>query len=261
MAKMGNDEIKNFVEEYEKKFDLIHSEIDQFKKKLKTEELPLTEKLEAIDLMEQKFLNLFDEIIYYAPLNEKVFLRFYRSIVANFLTNMGALLFLFEETTELREGLNSITAGMAKMKGNTVSIETLKFKLHGISTDFLANYLSKELESLEKLPFKQIAIQNIQGNNYGSLTQTVKSKEDFSLRVNTIFKQSYELVDKETNVSLDQKPKIKKNLRTLEKELQNKAPDASKVQSLWKRLKKNAKWLVPTISPIIEELAKKAFGV
>lgn len=263
MESLGNDEKRKFVEEWNKKFDSMHTELDLLRNKLDETELTLTldEKLKAIDLTNQKFLRVIDEAISLMPLNEKVAFRFYRSIMASFFSNLEALLFLFNETTELREGLDSITADLSKIKGSTVNIESLKSKLGGANADFLVKYLNNELDSLENFPFKQIAIQFVQGNNYGSLTQAVESKEDFNIRVNNIFKQSYELVDKKTNVLPDQKEEIKKNLKTLEKELQNKEPDEGKIKKLWTWIKENASWIAPKIAPIIDELAKKVFGV
>lgn len=56
------------------------------------------------------------------------------------------------------------------------------------------------------------------------------------------------------------KERIQKQLTLLEEELEKEEADLGKVQRLWKWLKENASWLVPTLADVVIESVKLAMG-
>jgi len=112
----------------------------------------------------------------------------------------------------------------------------------------------------DEFPFIQTTIQEIHGNVYGSVIQAVASEVSFSQQVTDVFKQAYKIVETKGDVPPEQKEEIKKNLKLLEEELQNKEPDAGKIQGLLRWLKQNASWVVPTIMQVILKGIEMALG-
>ena len=118
----------------------------------------------------------------------------------------------------------------------------------------------KELYA-SQLPFIQVTIQQIQGNIQGNIIQAVNSHINFSQQVTDAFKKAYSTVETKTNVSLEQKEEIKKNLKILDEELQNTKKDAGKIQKAWDWLQRNANWLIPTLTQVVSDGIKIAFGM
>ncbi len=260
MNNLTVDEKKKFVEYWERRISSFNQEIEDTRRKLSIEDLPLSEILSEIDLIYEKLSKFFEEVMSLLSPEENVTLHFYVSLISTIFTHMKFLFLLEEENKELREALKSVSTEIAKIKGKVIDNEEAKTKFKGFDDNLLMNEIKKQLDSLEKIPIKQVLIQLVQGNNYGNVTQALESTSDFNLRVQTIFKQAKALVETESNVSLEQRETIRKNVDTLEKELLKKEPDISKIENLWKWLRQNSSWLVPIITPIIEECAKKAFG-
>lgn len=114
-----------------------------------------------------------------------------------------------------------------------------------------------------QFPFMQVTIQRITGNVYGPAVQAVNSQVNFNQQVTDAFKQAYEMVEAKTDITLEQKEEINKNLKTLEEEVENKEPDAGKIQKAWKWVQRNANWLiplVPALSQVVLEGMKRALG-
>lgn len=111
-----------------------------------------------------------------------------------------------------------------------------------------------------QLPFIQTNIQNIQGNVNAPVTLVAGSQVTFDQQVINAFSQANTKVEDRTGLSGQQKEEIKNYLKQLEEELGNKEPDAGKVQRLWKWLKQNANWIVPTLATVVLEGTKKAMG-
>jgi uncharacterized protein YfkK (UPF0435 family) len=103
--------------------------------------------------------------------------------------------------------------------------------------------------------------QEIHGDVHGNVTQVVGSQVNFNQQVTDAFKKAYSMVEKKEDISPEQKDVIVKNLNVLEEELQSKELDAGKIQEIWKWLKRNSSWLVPTLSTVIVEGIKIACGV
>ena len=105
-------------------------------------------------------------------------------------------------------------------------------------------------------PFIKIAIQNIDGSVYGNAVQAIDSQINLNQKITDSFKQAYSIVELESNLSDEQKTEIKDNLEKLEEEIKAKKPDRRKVRRLWSWIKDNAKWIIPTLKDIIEEILK-----
>lgn len=112
----------------------------------------------------------------------------------------------------------------------------------------------------EKFPFIQTTIQTIHGDVYGNVVQAVESKVDFNQQVSSAFQEALDIIISKKDIQLTLRNEIEKNLRLLEKELRSQEPDAGKIQKLWKWLKKNAIWVIPTLSHVVLEGLKMAFG-
>lgn len=112
-----------------------------------------------------------------------------------------------------------------------------------------------------QLPFIQTNIQNIQGNVNAPVIQAVGgSQVTFDQQITNAFSQANTIVEDRTDLSGEQKEEIKNYLKHLQEELGNKEPDAGKIQRLWKWLKQNASWIVPTLATVVLEGTKKAMG-
>jgi hypothetical protein len=112
----------------------------------------------------------------------------------------------------------------------------------------------------QQFPFIQTTIQEIHGNVYGPVIQAVESQISFNQQVTDAFKQAHTIVDAKGDLSFEQKEEIKQHLRLLEEELGNEEPNAGKIQELWKWLKQNASWVVPTLTTVVLEGTKIAMG-
>lgn len=112
-----------------------------------------------------------------------------------------------------------------------------------------------------QLPFIQTNIQNIQGNVNAPVTQAVGgSQVTLNQQVTNAFSQANTIVEDRAGLSGEQKEEIKNYLKQIQEELGNKEPDAGKIQTLWKWLKQNANWIVPTLATVVLEGTKKAMG-
>ena len=93
----------------------------------------------------------------------------------------------------------------------------------------------------------------IQGDVNAPIIQATDSQVNFSQQVNDAFKQAYRMVENKIDVQPEQKEDIKKNLKVLEEELQNKEADLGRIQKAWTWIKRNADWLVPTLTQVISD--------
>ena len=114
-------------------------------------------------------------------------------------------------------------------------------------------------EYKKEFPFIQANIQEIHGDIYAPVIQAVGSKVDFKQQINNAFQQAHEITEKRSMES-SLKEQIQKQLTLLEEELEKEEADLGKVQRLWKRLKENASWLVPTLADVVIESVKLAMG-
>jgi len=112
----------------------------------------------------------------------------------------------------------------------------------------------------EQFPFIQTTIQEIHGDVYGTVIQAVQSQVSFNQQVTTAFQQAHKIIDTRTDITISLKEEVKKHLNLLEEELKSKEPDLSKIQTLWKWLKSNANWIIPTLTQVVLEGLKIAFG-
>jgi hypothetical protein len=113
----------------------------------------------------------------------------------------------------------------------------------------------------EKFPFIKVTIQNIGGNVYGPAVQAVDSQVSFSQNITNSFKRAYQQIDENKQINAELKGDIKETLRVLEEELRkNKDANAGTIQKAWGWLKRNADWLVPTLSQVVSDGIKIALG-
>jgi len=110
----------------------------------------------------------------------------------------------------------------------------------------------------ERFPFIQTTIQEIHGPVYGPVIQAVESQVRFNQQVTTAFQKAREIIATNEEVPPTLMEEIRKHLNLLEEEIKSKEPDAGKIQALWKWLKRNANWVVPTLTQVVLEGLKMA---
>lgn len=110
-----------------------------------------------------------------------------------------------------------------------------------------------------QFPFIQTTIQEIHGDIYGQVVQAVQSAVSLDQQMSDAFKKANEMVDEKTDLPETLRNEIRQNLRLLKEEFKNKPPDAGKVQKTWEWLKRNANWVVPTLTQVVLEGIKRAF--
>jgi len=59
---------------------------------------------------------------------------------------------------------------------------------------------------------------------------------------------------------MDLREETTRNLDSLQQELMKEEPDVGRVQRLWKWLKRNADWVVPTLTEVVIEGLRRAVG-
>lgn len=169
---------------------------------------------------------------------------------------------------KLREKI-AVTVGNIKRDAQGIQAEELRTKIVE-KTERLEDEIGKldkkfeeQINQLRDTIVRsriQASIQEIHGDVYGPAIQAVSSQVSFSQQVNDAFRQAYGMVETKGDVPPEQKEEIKKNLNLLEEELNKKEPDAGKIQGLWKWLRRNASWVVPTLVQVILEGTKMALG-
>lgn len=113
----------------------------------------------------------------------------------------------------------------------------------------------------EQFPFIRVTIQEIHARDiYGTVVQAVESQVSFAQQVTKVFQRARKITETKTDIKASLREKTKNHLNLLEEELKRKEPDAGKIQTLWKWLKRNANWAVPTLTEIVLEGIKRAFG-
>ena len=110
------------------------------------------------------------------------------------------------------------------------------------------------LNKIEKKGSGQM-IQEIHGNVYGNVVQA-KDLQVTIQQISDAFKEARSLTEAKIDISPDLKKEVKETLLTLEEELKKKEPNAGKIQKSWQWLKRNANWVVPSLTQIIIEALK-----
>ena len=126
-------------------------------------------------------------------------------------------------------------------------------------TAFGTDVIENKDKYSQSFPFIQTTIQEIHGDIYGTVVQAVDSKVDIKQQVTSAFQKAHEITDK-MDIESSIKEEIQKQLKLLEEELRKEEVDAGKVQRLWRWIKKNASWLVPTLADVVIESVKLAMG-
>ena len=105
---------------------------------------------------------------------------------------------------------------------------------------------------MNDFPFIQAVIQQIQGPIYGTVVQAVSSQVNFSQQVANAFQEAQRLTN-EQSIAKELKTEITENLEALKREIVSGQPDAGQIQRPWNWLKRNASWVVPTLTQIVVE--------
>ena len=117
-------------------------------------------------------------------------------------------------------------------------------------TAFGIDVIANKEKYAQRFPFIQ-TIQEIHGDVYAPVIQAVESQVSFNQQVVTVFQQARNMTETKEGIPPTLREEIKKHLNLLEEELKSKEPDASKIQRLWKWLKRNANWVVPTLTQVV----------
>ena len=124
---------------------------------------------------------------------------------------------------------------------------------HAKITAFGIDVIENKEKYDEDFPFLQTVVQEVHGDVYGTVVQAVESQVSFNQQVNTAFQQARNITEAKEDISPSIRKEINKQLNLLEKELKTKEPDVGKIQNLWKWLKKNANWVIPTLAHVVLE--------
>ena len=108
----------------------------------------------------------------------------------------------------------------------------------------------------EQFPF--IMVQQIHGNVYGNVVQAKDSHVTIQ-EISKAFQEASSLTEAKTDIPPDLKKEVKETLLTLEEEVKKKEPDAGKIQKFWQWLKRNANWVVPSLTSIITDVIKSLY--
>ena len=127
-------------------------------------------------------------------------------------------------------------------------------------TAFGIDVVENKARFSEEFPFIKTTIQEIHGDVYGDVVQAIKSQVTFEQQVTNVFQQARDMIKVRENIRPTLKEEIMKHVNLLEKELKRKEPDAGRIQRLWKWLRRNASWVVPTLAHVVLEGLKTALG-
>ena len=127
-------------------------------------------------------------------------------------------------------------------------------------TAFGIDVLQNQDKYNDQFPFLPVAIQEINGDGIGTAVQAVGSQVTFNQRITDAFQQALTMTEKKADLPLTLREEIRKHLVLLEKELKSEKPDAGRIRKLWKWLKRNAGWVVPTLTAVVLEGLKMAIG-
>lgn len=72
------------------------------------------------------------------------------------------------------------------------------------------------------------------------------------------FNEACRLVEATADITKSLKRKVIRKIGLLEEELRKKEPDAGRIQSIWRWLKKDADWVVPTLTQVVIEGLRRA---
>lgn len=99
-------------------------------------------------------------------------------------------------------------------------------------------------------PFLNINIQQI-GNVYGGhIFQAIGSNVK-TTQISDSFKIVYQAIQSKTDIPNGTKTQVLRHLDVLEEEVSRETPDVGRVQRAWAWLKRNANWVVPTLTQIL----------
>ena len=133
---------------------------------------------------------------------------------------------------------------------------------HARITAFGIDVIGDKEKFSEQFPFIQTNIQEIHGDVHGILVQAVESQVvSFNQQITTAFQQARNITETKEDIRPTLREEVKKYLNLLEEELKRKEPDAGKIQMLWKWLRRNANWVVPTLTQVVLEGLKMALGL
>lgn len=119
--------------------------------------------------------------------------------------------------------------------------------------------IEKPADYKQDFPFINV---HVQGSTYGDIViANNNSTVNFKKQMLDDFREAYEMIQEKADVTSEQKTEIIERAKLLEEELRKTEIDAGKIQHSWKWLKRNADWLVPTLTQVIRDGIKIAFGV
>lgn len=164
-----------------------------------------------------------------------------------------------EESFKVPENLMDANIQYLKEKGliklrESPNSRWLLAKITAFGIDVIEN---KE-KFREQFSFLNIMIQNIRGNVYGDAVQAKDSQVTIQ-QISDAFQKARSITEAKTDISPDLKKEVKETLLSLEEELKKKESDAGKIQKSWQWLKRNADWVVPSLTQIIIEAVKSLY--
>ncbi len=111
-----------------------------------------------------------------------------------------------------------------------------------------------KLKFVDRYPFIQVAIQNIEGAVSGNAVQSMSTVN--ITQITDAFNNAFSIVKSEPNVPEEKRKEVIRNLEALQEELKKEKPNLSKAKAIWTWLKNNANWIVPTLKDIVETILK-----
>ncbi|UCE16464.1 MAG: hypothetical protein JSV12_02285 [Candidatus Bathyarchaeota archaeon] len=161
-----------------------------------------------------------------------------------------------KELLQLPEEKMDFNMYYLEQKGFVKLFKGIGIWFHARITAFGVDVIENKHKFGEQFPFIKTTIQEIHGDVHGNVVQAVDSKVSFNQQVTAAFRRARNMIETKDGISPTLKEAINEKVTLLEKELRSKKPDTSRTRKLWKWLKRNANWVVPTLAQVVLEVLK-----
>jgi len=118
-------------------------------------------------------------------------------------------------------------------------------------TDYGIDVIENKKRYVGQYPFLNLNIQEFHGPVYGQAVQIVESHDINIQQISGAFNEARKIISSLADMSEDLKKEALEHLDILEIEVKNKEPDIDTLTRSWRWLKRNARWVVPTLVTII----------
>jgi hypothetical protein len=206
--------------------------------------------LQSADMGNLKILDRVLQSGKLSPVDQAIVQIIHEIVKQNSMSNqlLGSIC---ETNSNFREAIGLITELIMRL---STSNSPREFDLRKLSKTL------KSVENKQKLKLSTELNLHIHGDNFGNVNQIIENKFSLNERIDTAFADAERIVASK-NIPLEQKKTINTDLGLLKDQLKKEEKDLTKIQQTWKRLKKNASWLIPTTAQVVSDVIKTALGL